>query len=69
MLTFSERISAVEALLATIAHDYSTALSTDAELAAVIDGIGDRVKVIKERVKTLENAINITRENLSTANG
>jgi len=69
MLTFSERIEAVEALLATITYKYSNELRTDDELDAAITELWDRIYAIKARVKNLQDTLNITRENLSTANG
>jgi len=69
MLTFSERIQAVEALLTTIAYKYSNEIASDAELDAAINDLWDQIDALKDRVKILENNVDITRENLSTANG
>ena len=68
MLTFSERMDNLEALLSAISFEYSK-IATDDELDAAVTEIWDRVDSVKERTKVIENTLNINREILSTANG
>jgi len=69
MLTFSERMDNVEALMSIIAFEYSNEIATDDELDAAVTEIWDRVDSIRHRLKVIENTLLNTREILSTANG
>jgi hypothetical protein len=59
----------LEALLSIIAFEYNNELATDDELDAAVDEIWNRVDSVKHRTKEIENALGITGEILSTANG
>ena len=69
MLTFSERMDALDSLLAIIAFMYTNEVATSEELDAAVTEIWDRVDDIKQRTKVIENNLAILEEILSNANG